>query len=119
MVVETAVHDTPIVAAVIDVPGGWNKPKKYSLSLKKIGNWPTHKRFRAADAGRVASNERELCEAINLYLQNPELDAAERRKFIKAEITFTDESSGRRTAEFIRKVLDSQQAVIDKEKSDS
>ena len=105
MVVEAAVHDTPIVAAVIDVPGGWNKPKKYSLSLKKIGNWPTHKRFREAKAGRVASNEKELCEAINLYLKNPGLDAAERRKFIEDEITFTDGTSGKRTAKFILKVL--------------
>ena len=54
MVVETAVHDTPIVAAVIDTPGGWNVPKKFSLSLKEIGDWPTHKRFREARAGRVA-----------------------------------------------------------------
>ena len=107
MVVETAVHDTPIVAAVIDVPGGWNKPKKYSLSLKKIGNWPTHKRFREAKAGRVASNEKELCEAINLYLKNPGLDAAERTKFIEDEITFTDGASGKRTAEFILKILNS------------
>ena len=105
MVVETAVHDTPIVAAVIDVPGGWNQPKKFSLSLKKIGNWPTHKRFRDAKAGRVVSNEKELCEVINLYLQNPSLDAAERRKFIEDEITFTDGTSGKRTAEFILKVL--------------
>jgi hypothetical protein len=106
MVVETAVHDTPIVAAVIDVPGGWNRPRKYSLSLKKIGNWPTHKRFRDAKAGRVASNENELCEAIDLYLKNPSIDAVERRKFIKDEITFTDGTSGKRTAEFILKVLD-------------
>ena len=105
MVVETAVHDTPIVAAVIDVPGGWNKPKKFSLSLKKIGNWPTHKRFREAKAGRVASNEKELCEVINLYLKNPSLDAAERRKFIEEEITFTDGTSGKRTAKFILEVL--------------
>jgi hypothetical protein len=105
MVVETAVHDTPIVAAVIDVPGGWNKPKKYSLSLKKIGNWPTHKRFCDAKAGRVASNENELCEVINLYLKNPSLDAAERRKFIEDEIKFTDGTSGKRTAEFILKAL--------------
>jgi hypothetical protein len=105
MVVETAVHDTPIVAAVIDVPGGWNKPKKYSLSLKKIGNWPTHKRFCDAKAGRVASNENELCEVINLYLKNPSLDAAERRKFVEDEITFTDGTSGKRTAEFILKAL--------------
>ena len=107
MVVETAVHDTPIVAAVIDVPGGWNKPKKFSLSLKKIGNWPTHKRFRDAKAGRVASSEKELCEVINLYLKNPSLDAAERRKFIEDEITFTDGTSGKRTAEFILNILNS------------
>ena len=107
MVVETAVHDTPIVAAVIDVPGGWNKPKKFSLSLKEIGNWPTHKRFREAKAGRVISNEKELCEVINLYLNNPSLDADERRKFIENEITFTDGTSGKRTAEFILKILNS------------
>jgi CDP-glycerol glycerophosphotransferase (TagB/SpsB family) len=106
MVVETAVHDTPIVAAVIDVPGGWNKPKKFSLSLKKIGNWPTHKRFRAAKAGRVASNEKELCEVINLYLKNPALDAAERRKFVQDEITFTDGTSGKRTAKYILEILE-------------
>ena len=106
MVVETAVHNTPIVAAMIDVPGGWNRSKKYSLSLKEIGNWPTHKRFREARAGRVASNERELCEVINLYLKNPSLDAVERRKFIEYEITFTDGSSGKRTAEFALNVLE-------------
>ena len=105
MVVETAVHDTPIVAAVIDVPGGWNKPKKFSLSLKKIGNWPTHKRFRDAKAGRVASNEKELCEVINLYLKDPSLDAAERRKFIEAEITFMDGTSGKKTAKYILEAL--------------
>ena len=105
MVVETSIHDTPIVAAVIDVPGGWKQPKKYSLSLKKIGNWPTHKRFREAKAGRVASNERELCEVINLYLKDPSLDAAERKKFIEDEITFTDGTSGKHTAEYILKLL--------------
>ncbi len=106
MVVETAVHDTPIVAAVIDVPGGWNIPKKFSLSLKKIGNWPTHKRFRDAKAGHVAQTESELRDILNAYLKNPQLDAAERRKFIEDEITFTDGTSGKRTAEFILKVLE-------------
>ncbi|MEW6400790.1 MAG: CDP-glycerol glycerophosphotransferase family protein [Chloroflexota bacterium] len=108
MVVETAVHNTPIVAAVIDVPGGWNKPKKYSLSLKKIGNWPTHKRFRDAKAGRVAQNDSELCDILNAYLKNPSLDAEERRNFIEDEITFIDGTSGKRTAEYILKVLNSQ-----------
>jgi len=107
MVVETAVHDTPIVAAVLDTPGGWNKPKKYSLSLKKIGNWPTHQRFRAARAGRIANDEKELCEALNAYSRDPTLDSAERKAFVKQEITYTDATSGRRTAEFILKILNS------------
>ncbi len=110
MLVETAVHDTPMVAAVIDTPGGWNRPNKYSLSLKKIGNWPTHKRFREAKAGRVASNPEELCEAINAYLRDPQLDAAERRRFVEREITYTDATAGRRTAAYILQVLQSLQA---------
>jgi len=107
MLVETAVHDTPMIAATIDIPGGWNKPKKFSLSLKEIGDWPTHKRFREAKAGRVASDEKELLEALNMYLQDRSVDSVERRKFIENEITFTDASSGRRTAEFIIKILTS------------
>jgi hypothetical protein len=105
MVVETAVHDTPIVAAVIDTPGGWNKPKKFSLSLKEIGNWPTHQRFREAKAGRVAQNEAELCDILNAYLKDPALDAIERRAFIEQEITYTDATAGKRTAEYILKLL--------------
>jgi CDP-glycerol glycerophosphotransferase (TagB/SpsB family) len=107
MLVETAVHDTPMIAATIDVPGGWNKPNKFSLSLKEIGDWPTHKRFREAKAGRVATNLTELKEALDLYLKDKTIDSAERRKFIEHEITFTDASSGKRTAEFILKVLKS------------
>ena len=105
MLVETAVHDTPIIAAVLDTPGGWNVPGKFSLSLKEIGNWPTHERFRAARAGRVAQDEGELQAALNAYLSDPKLDAAERRAFIQKEITYTDGSAGKRTAEFILKVV--------------
>ena len=105
MLVETALHDTPMIAATIDVPGGWNKKGKFSLSLKEIGDWPTHQRFRLAKAGRVANNENELRDALNMYLKDSTIDSAERKKFVKDEITFTDASSGKRTAEFILKVL--------------
>lgn len=105
MLVETAIHNTPMIAATIDVPGGWNKPNKFSLSLKEIGDWPTHQRFREAKAGRVATNLTELKEALNLYLKDKTTDSTERRKFIENEITFTDASSGKRTAEYILKIL--------------
>jgi hypothetical protein len=108
MVVETAVHDTPIIAAVIDVPGGWNVPGKYSLALKDIGDWPTHQRFRWAKAGRVAANAAQLREAINSYLLDPSLDQKERQEFIRNEITYTDATAGARTGQFILDVLNKQ-----------
>ncbi len=101
MVVETALHDRPIVSVCMDAPGGWNTPGKFSLSLSEIGTWPTHERFRQAGAGRVVMNEQELCAAVNAYLQNPELDGENRRKFIRDECTFTDGSAGRRTGEWM------------------
>ncbi|GAB4493747.1 MAG: hypothetical protein Fur0016_30130 [Anaerolineales bacterium] len=110
MLVECAVHDTPMIAAVLDTPGGWNVPGKFSLALKEIGNWPTHLRFRQAKAGRVASSEPELRDALNAYLQNPQLDSAERRRFIEDEITYTDGTSGKRTAEFILSILQKREA---------
>jgi hypothetical protein len=105
MLVETAIHDTPLIAAVLDTPGGWNVRGKYSLALKSIGDWPTHQRFRIAKAGRIAANAAELAELLNLYLSDRTLDGAARRNFVANEITFTDASAGRRTAAFIMNLL--------------
>lgn len=101
MVVETAIHERPIISVCLDVPGGWNRPEKFSLSLAEIGEWPTHQRFRQAGAGKVVSDEVSLREAVNAYLLEPALDAEKRRKFVQDEVTFTDGSAGRRTGEFI------------------
>ena len=57
MVVEAAIHDWPIVSVCIDAENGWDRPRKYSLPLTEIGNWPTHQRFRDAEAGQVVESE--------------------------------------------------------------
>ena len=101
MVVETAIHGRPIISVCLDTPGGWVAPRKYSLPLSQIGNWPTHNRFRDAGAGRVVYDELELREAIDLYLQQPETDAEARARFVENEVTFTDGSAGRRTGEYL------------------
>jgi hypothetical protein len=111
MVVETAIHERPIVALCIDAPGGWNTPGKFSLSLSEIGEWPTHQRFRWAGAGRVAFDEQQLCEALNHYLSNPSADQEQRRKFIRDECTFTDGSAGKRTGEWIVSLLQAKNEV--------
>jgi CDP-glycerol glycerophosphotransferase (TagB/SpsB family) len=105
MVVETAVHDRPIISVCIDVPGGWNQPGKFSLSLTEIGEWPTHQRFRVAGAGQVVFDAAALKTAIDRYLLDPQADGEQRRKFIRDECTFTDGSAGRRTGEYLRSLI--------------
>jgi hypothetical protein len=105
MVVEAATHQRPIVSVCIDAPGGWNTPRKYSLPLSKIGNWPTHRRFREAGAGRVATDKAGLKAALNAYLNHPDADAEASRAFIQREVTYTDASAGRRTGEFLLSLL--------------
>jgi len=106
MVVETAIHDRPIISVCIDAPGGWNLPGVYSLPLTVIGEWPTHQRFRAAGAGRVAADRQALRTHLDFYLRNPQADHAARAKFVQEECTFTDGLAGQRTAEFLLSLLD-------------
>ncbi len=101
MVVEAAIHDRPIVSVCLDTPGGWNTPRKYSLPLSRIGDWPTHDRFRKAEAGRVAQTEGEIADVVNAYLRDPAADRANRQAFVEREVTFTDGSAGRRTAGYL------------------
>jgi CDP-glycerol glycerophosphotransferase (TagB/SpsB family) len=105
MVVECSIHETPIISVCFDVPGGWNKPNRFYLPLSQIGGWPTHKRFIDSGAGRVAMDERELRDLINLYLRSPQEDVEKQRQFIRDECTYTDASAGRRTAGFILSLL--------------
>ena len=100
MVVETAIHDRPIISVCIDAPNGWNTKGKFSLSLSEIGGWPTHERFRNAKAGKVVYNIGQLKDALNLYLQHPETDHEERVKFIRDECTFTDGTAGEKTGKY-------------------
>ncbi|MCX6055499.1 MAG: hypothetical protein NTZ74_11415 [Chloroflexi bacterium] len=106
MCVETAIHDRPIISVCIDTPGGWKKVGKFSLQLSKIGDWPTHQRFRQSEAGRVAYDVSELEQLLNLYLSNPEQDAEARKKFILDEVHHVDGSAGLRTAEYLASLVD-------------
>jgi hypothetical protein len=105
MVVEAAVQDRPIVSLCLDAPGGWNTPRKYSLPLSEIGNWPTHSRFREAKAGGIVLRADELPAAINRYLLDPQADYEARQDFLKREVTYTDGSAGKRTGEFIKGII--------------
>jgi CDP-glycerol glycerophosphotransferase (TagB/SpsB family) len=111
MVVEAALHDRPIVSVCIDAPRGWGYTRrfylrKYSLALSRIGDWPTHDRFRRSGAGRVVFDRDELAQAVATYLREPERDQEARRAFVHREVTFTDGTAGRRTAHILLSLLD-------------
>jgi hypothetical protein len=106
MVVETAIHGRPIISVCIDTQNGWDTPRKYSLPLSEIGNWPTHDRFRRSGAGRVVHNAYELRAAINAYLKEPEKDLEAQNNFLLDEITFLDGKAGIRTGEYLLSLLD-------------
>ncbi len=105
MVVEAAIHETPIVSVCIDNPGGWNQSGKFSLALSEIGNWPTHQRFRLSGAGLEAQDYETLKDAVNHYLRDPQVDLEKCRQFILDECTFTDGTAGKRTAEYLLSVI--------------
>jgi hypothetical protein len=99
MVVETSIHETPIISVVIDSPTGW--PGEYTLPLSRIGDWPTHSRFRCSGAGQIATNEVELEQTINVYLTDPGLHRESQQAFVKQECTYTDGHAGKRTGEYL------------------
>jgi hypothetical protein len=103
MCVEASFQERPIVSVCIDAPQGY--PGKFWVPMSQIGVWPTHSRFRTSNAGKVALNESELCEAINYYLKDPHADLDAQRRFLAQECTYIDGSAGRRTAEFFLSLL--------------
>jgi len=112
MVVEAAIHDRPIVSVCIDAPRGWGYMRrfylrKFSLPLSKIGDWPTHERFRSSGAGRVVFDREQLRQSVNFYLRDPAADRQARQSFVQREVTYTDGGAGRRTGEFLSSLLPS------------
>ena len=104
MCVEASFQGRPIISVCIDSNTGY--PGKYWLPMSKIGIWPTHSRFRASGAGRVATNETELCTAINDYYTSPQANLFAQKEFVNQECTYTDGSAGRRTGEFLLSLLE-------------
>lgn len=107
MVVEAAIHDRPIVSVCLDAPKGWDTPRKYSLPLSRIGDWPTHDRFREAQAGTVALDEAQLRRAIQAGLAYPGGQRDARQAFLRQEITYLDGTAGSRTGEHLCRLLES------------
>lgn len=104
MVVEASFQERPIVSVCIDSTTGY--PGHYWIPFSKIAIWPTHSRFRASQAGKVATTETELCQALNHYLEHPDADLPAIRRFREQECTYLDGSAGKQTAKYYLSLLE-------------
>jgi hypothetical protein len=99
MVVEATLHDKPIISVCINHPEGWKD--KFWIPLEQVPGWPTAARVNKAKAGKTVMTAEELRVALNEYLQHPEREAAERRQFVRDELTYLDGESTQKTADFL------------------
>lgn len=104
MVVEASFQERPIVSVCIDSTTGY--PGHYWIPFSKIAIWPTHSRFRASQAGKVATTEIELCQALNHYLEHPDADLPAIHRFREQECTYLDGSAGKQTAKYYLSLLE-------------
>ena len=67
-----------IQAARSLLPAAWAGSRAIAYCLRvrlsRIGDWPTHDRFRRAEAGKVALTVDEASSALDEYLRAPTLD---------------------------------------------
>ncbi|MDQ7011968.1 MAG: hypothetical protein Q9M29_09115, partial [Mariprofundaceae bacterium] len=99
-----ALHDTPFVSACIESPQGWQAQGKFWVPLREIPTWPTASRVNALGAGQTVFSAAALREAVTAYLQDPSLDAENRRQFIRQELTWLHSEATEKTADFIYQV---------------
>ena len=105
MVVETTIHGKPVISACINTPTGWKD--HYWIPLSEVPTWPTAARVDEMGASRVAFTRQQMVEALNLYLENPQTDSENRRRFIEQELTFLKPGEAtQKTAEFFLSLLE-------------
>lgn len=98
MVLESCFNEVPVVAAAFDPPASGLED---FLPISKALDWPTHDRIIRSGAAAVVRDAGPLIEAVRKYLEDPQLHAAERRRFAQQECTFIDGHCAARLADLI------------------
>jgi CDP-glycerol glycerophosphotransferase (TagB/SpsB family) len=95
--IDAACCDTPVVNIGFD--GYQEKP--YLDSVMKYYDYTHYKNIVRTGGVGIAKNKEELLKYINMYLENPKLDSAGRRRIVEEQCYYTDGQSGERVAKYI------------------
>lgn len=94
---DAAVFDKPIICIGFD--GHKNRP--YYDSILKHYDFTHYKSIMQTGGIRLSKNPDELIEHINMYLENPTLDAEGRKRIREQQCYYLDGKAGERIANFI------------------
>ncbi|MDP2917934.1 MAG: CDP-glycerol glycerophosphotransferase family protein, partial [bacterium] len=85
--IESMLGDTPTINVMFGKPWDWLAWRKSAV----YRDFQEHYKDITAEHGtKVVKNKKQLLEAVNLYLTNPEIDCENRRETCQKMITFLD-----------------------------
>ncbi len=102
--VDAAVFDKPIININFEL----QKIKKLSQSPIQYYQMTHYKNAVNSGGIKVVNNKEELLQWLNLYLDNPKLNADERQRLVDQQCGSIDGRAGERVGNFILNYLDSQ-----------
>ena len=106
--IDAAIFDRPVINLRFDADDKTPPHHKIGIFVRYLH----YKTVEASGGVKLVWNMAEMISAINAYLENPALDREGRKRLIAEQVELTDGHSGARTAEYIKKVLDSQPSRI-------
>jgi hypothetical protein len=95
--IDAVSFDTPVINVAFD--GFQTKP--YKNSCRRYYDYEHYKNIVKTDGVKIAYSKEELIDYINLYLNDPSIDAGGRKKIREEQCWKLDGNSGRRIAEYI------------------
>ncbi|MBI2024422.1 hypothetical protein HYT00_03490 [Candidatus Giovannonibacteria bacterium] len=99
--IDAAIYDKPIINVRFDASPNVPPDESVTIFLK-------HTHYKSVeDSGGVRRvwNMKELIDSVKEYLDHPEHDREGRARILCEQIEFTDGLSGKRTAQYLRKLL--------------
>ncbi|TSD03654.1 MAG: hypothetical protein Athens071426_143 [Parcubacteria group bacterium Athens0714_26] len=104
LTVDAAALDKPIINIRFD--GDPDCPPWARVKL--FSNFDHYKLLEATGGVRLVYSVEELINQINVYLNNPRLDGEGRKKIREQQVEFFDGQSGKRIADYIKKLLETE-----------
>lgn len=99
--IDAAVFDKPVINVRFDADPA--TPPKHSVGV--LLKHDHYKSIEASGGVKRVWNMGELIDAIRKYLEDPSLDREGRKQLVEEQVEFTDGLSGKRTADYIKKLV--------------